>query len=80
VDFNFSQAIADNVEEAMSGVKGENTVKVWARSDSERGQGAEIVSALQHVRGVEDLGMFRSLGPARRQDRSGPRALRAATA
>src|SRR3989449_4173115 len=28
VDFNFSQAIADNVEEAMSGVKGENTVKV----------------------------------------------------
>ena len=26
--FNFSQMISDNVEEAMSGVKGENTVKV----------------------------------------------------
>jgi len=28
VVFNFSQVISDNVEEAMSGVKGENTVKV----------------------------------------------------
>jgi cobalt-zinc-cadmium resistance protein CzcA len=63
VDFNFSQAIADNVEEAMSGVKGENTVKVVGPDlKVNEAKAAEIVSALQHVRGVEDLGMFRSLG------------------
>jgi cobalt-zinc-cadmium resistance protein CzcA len=63
VDFNFSQAIADNVEEAMSGVKGENTVKVIGPDLKVNEQKAgEIVAALHQVRGVEDLGMFRSLG------------------
>jgi len=63
VDFNFSQAIADNVEEAMSGVKGENTVKVVGPDlKMNEAKAAEVVSALQQVRGVEDLGMFRSLG------------------
>ncbi len=63
VDFNFSQAIADNVEEAMSGVKGENTVKVVGPDlKLNEAKAAEIVSVLQQVRGVEDLGMFRSLG------------------
>ena len=63
VDFNFSQAIADNVEEAMSGVKGENTVKVIGpdlRVNEEKA--GEIIAALHEVPGVEDLGMFRSLG------------------
>jgi len=47
----------------MSGVKGENTVKVVGPDLKVNEQkAAEIVSALQQVRGVEDLGMFRSLG------------------
>jgi cobalt-zinc-cadmium resistance protein CzcA len=63
VDFNFSQAIADNVEEAMSGVKGENTVKVIGPDLKVNEQKAgEVMTALQQVRGIEDLGMFRSLG------------------
>ncbi|HZR08632.1 MAG TPA: CusA/CzcA family heavy metal efflux RND transporter [Myxococcales bacterium] len=63
VDFNFSQAIADNVEEAMSGVKGENTVKVIGPDLKVNEQKAgEVVASLQQVRGIEDLGMFRSLG------------------
>ena len=63
VDFNFSQAIADNVEEAMSGVKGENTVKVTGPDLTVNEQKAsEVVAVLQRVRGVEDLGMFHSLG------------------
>jgi cobalt-zinc-cadmium resistance protein CzcA len=63
VDFNFSQAIADNVEEAMSGVKGENTVKVVGPDLTVNEQKAsEVVAALQRVRGIEDLGMFHSLG------------------
>jgi cobalt-zinc-cadmium resistance protein CzcA len=63
VEFNFSQAIADNVEEAMSGVKGENTVKVVGPDlNLNESKAAEIVSVLGGIRGVEDLGMFRSLG------------------
>jgi len=63
VVFNFSQAISDNVEEAMSGVKGENTVKVVGpdlRLNEAKAQ--EIVAALGGVRGVDDLGMFHTLG------------------
>jgi cobalt-zinc-cadmium resistance protein CzcA len=63
VDFNFSQAIADNVEEAMSGVKGENTVKVVGPDlRLNEHKAAEIARALQAVRGIEDLGVFRTLG------------------
>ncbi len=63
VVFNFSQVIADNVEEAMSGVKGENTVKVIG-PDLELNEKTadQIVDVMRSVRGVEDLGLFRSLG------------------
>jgi cobalt-zinc-cadmium resistance protein CzcA len=63
VIFNFSQVIADNVEEAMSGVKGENTVKVMGpdtKVNEEKAQ--EVVRAMASVKGVQDLGIFRSLG------------------
>jgi heavy metal efflux system protein len=63
VVFNFSQYISDNVEEAISGVKGENSVKVYGK-DLEKNQAlAEaIVDVMSKVRGVADLGLFRSLG------------------
>ena len=35
VDFNFSQYIQDNIEEAVSGVKGENSVKIFGRDLAE---------------------------------------------
>jgi cobalt-zinc-cadmium resistance protein CzcA len=61
--FNFSQNIQDNVEEALSGVKGENTIKVVGPSLSVDEQKArEIVTALKTVRGIEDLGMVQTLG------------------
>jgi cobalt-zinc-cadmium resistance protein CzcA len=63
VVFNFSQVISDNVEEAMSGVKGENTVKVAGpdlRVNETKAD--EIVAAMKDVPGVADLGIFRSLG------------------
>jgi cobalt-zinc-cadmium resistance protein CzcA len=61
--FNFSQYISDNVEEALSGVKGENSVKVFGQ-DIERNEAlaAGIVDVMAGVPGVADLGMFRSLG------------------
>jgi cobalt-zinc-cadmium resistance protein CzcA len=61
--FNFSQNIQDNVEEALSGVKGENTIKVVGPSlkvDEQKAR--EIVAVLRTVRGIEDLGMVQTLG------------------
>ena len=61
--FGFSQMIGDNVEEAISGVKGENSVKVVGPSIEDNEKVAEqVVDVLAKVRGVEDLGMFHSLG------------------
>jgi cobalt-zinc-cadmium resistance protein CzcA len=63
VIFNFSQMISDNVEEAMSGVKGENTVKVVGPDLNVNEKKAnEIVDVMGGVKGVEDLGLFPSLG------------------
>jgi cobalt-zinc-cadmium resistance protein CzcA len=63
VTFNFSQMISDNVEEALSGIKGENSVKVVGpdlRVNESKASG--IVNAMSNVEGVKDLGMFSSLG------------------
>src|SRR5262249_58085124 len=63
VGFNFSQYIQDNVEEAVSGVKGENSVK-WIGNDvvllTETAD--KIKAAMSKVRGVADLAVFTSLG------------------
>jgi heavy metal efflux system protein len=63
LNFNFSQLIRDNVEEALSGVKGANSVKIFG-SDLEilEGIGQEVVKILQTVRGIENVGMFHVLG------------------
>ena len=69
VIFNFSQMISDNVEEAMSGVKGENTVKVVGPDlnvnvnvNVNEKKANEIVDVMSGIKGVEDLGLFPSLG------------------
>ncbi len=63
VVFNFSQVISDNVEEAMSGVKGENTVKVIGPDlRVNEAKANDLVEMMGQVRGITDLGMFRSLG------------------
>jgi cobalt-zinc-cadmium resistance protein CzcA len=61
--WNFSQPISDNMEEAVSGVKGELAVKIYgddlrlleARAD-------QIVGIMRNIRGIEDLGVFRVIG------------------
>jgi cobalt-zinc-cadmium resistance protein CzcA len=63
VIFNFSQYISDNVEEAISGVKGENSVKVFSQDiDANEKVADAIVATMSQVRGVADLGHFRVLG------------------
>src|SRR5579862_2980181 len=63
IDFNFSQNIEDNVEEAVSGVKGENSVKLFgADLQVLEEKAAEIRTQLSSVRGVEEAGVFSELG------------------
>jgi cobalt-zinc-cadmium resistance protein CzcA len=63
VFWGFSQPISDNLEEAVSGVKGALAVKIYGDDlKTLEAKGDEIVNAMRGVRGVEDLGMFRILG------------------
>ena len=63
VTWGFSQPIEDNMEEAVSGVKGELAVKIYgddlklleAKAD-------QIVSIMRNIQGIEDLGVLRVLG------------------
>jgi cobalt-zinc-cadmium resistance protein CzcA len=61
--WNFSQPIADNMEEAVSGVKGQLAVKIYG--DDLRlleQKGDEVVGVMRKIPGVEDLGLFRVIG------------------
>jgi cobalt-zinc-cadmium resistance protein CzcA len=61
--WNFSQPIADNMEEAVSGVKGELAIKVYGDDLKTLEQkGEQIVAVMRTVSGVQDLGLFRVLG------------------
>ena len=61
--FNFSQVIQDNVEEAMSGVKGENSIKLFgADLKTMEATATEIERVMQQIKGVKDLGIFHLVG------------------
>jgi cobalt-zinc-cadmium resistance protein CzcA len=63
VDFNFSQYIQDNVEEAASGVKGENSVKIFGNDlETLEKTANNIAAVLAKVPGITDLAVLRSLG------------------
>lgn len=63
VSFSFSQYIQDNVNEALSGVKGENSVKIFG-SDLEvlNLKAHEVIDQLKKVRGIEDESILKELG------------------
>jgi cobalt-zinc-cadmium resistance protein CzcA len=78
VDFNFSQYIEDNVEEAASGVKGENSVKLYGGDlqvlEATANKMAEVMAKIP---GITDLAVLRSLGqPTVRIDVDRDRAAR----
>ena len=61
--WNYSQPISDNMEEAVSGVKGELAVKLYGDDLRQLEKTAELIQAqMQNVQGVEDLGIFRIVG------------------
>lgn len=62
-DLNFSQPISDNVEEAVSGVKGSIVVKVYGDSlNYMESKVNDVYRILKDVRGIEDLGVLKSIG------------------
>jgi heavy metal efflux system protein len=61
--WNFSQPIADNMEEAVSGVKGELAIKIYGDDlRTLEAKGDQIVDVMRTVAGIQDLGLFRVLG------------------
>ena len=63
VEFNFSQYLQDNVSEAVSGVKGENSIKLYGNDLQALTDTAnKIKNVLSTVHGITDLGVFTSLG------------------
>jgi len=63
IGFNFSQYIQDNVEEALSGVKGANSVKVIGQNlEILEGLATQVMAEMAKIRGVADLGIFHLLG------------------
>ncbi|GGA88109.1 efflux RND transporter permease subunit [Puia dinghuensis] len=63
VDLNFSQPIMDNIEEAVSGVKGSICVKVFGDSlDYMESKVSQVYDILKGVRGIEDLGIIKNVG------------------
>jgi cobalt-zinc-cadmium resistance protein CzcA len=63
VSWGFSQPIEDNMEEAVSGVKGELATKVYGDDLKVLEEKADlIVNVMRQIKGIEDLGVFRALG------------------
>jgi cobalt-zinc-cadmium resistance protein CzcA len=63
IDFNFSQNIQDNVEEAMSGVKGENSLKLFGNDFDDLTRIADqIQDVMSKVQGIADIGVFKVTG------------------
>ena len=64
VIWGFSQPIADNMEEAVSGVKGELAIKIYGDDlQDARGQGRrDRQRSCAQVKGIQDLGVFRVIG------------------
>jgi heavy metal efflux system protein len=61
--FNFSQPISDNVEEAVSGVKGSMAIKILGKDQKFLEKMADsIYAVMKQIEGVEDLGILRNLG------------------
>jgi len=63
VTWGFSQPISDNLEEAVSGVKGALAVKIYGEDlRTLEAKADEMVAVMKPIRGVEDLGVFRVIG------------------
>lgn len=63
IDLNFSQPIMDNVEEAVSGVKGSLSVKIYGDSlPYTENTAYKVYDVMKNIKGVEDLGVIKNIG------------------
>jgi len=63
IDLNFSQPISDNVEEAVSGVKGSLCVKIYGDSlPYTEKKAVEVYDIMKGIKGIEDLGVIKNIG------------------
>jgi cobalt-zinc-cadmium resistance protein CzcA len=63
VNFNFSQLIRDNVEEALSGVKGANSVKLFGNDlHTLEEAGQRVANVLESIPGIQNVGLFHIIG------------------
>jgi cobalt-zinc-cadmium resistance protein CzcA len=63
INFNFSQLIRDNVEEALSGVKGANSIKLFGNDlDTLERYGQRVLNILNRVPGIYNAGLFHIVG------------------
>ena len=63
VIWGFSQPIEDNMEEAVSGVKGELSVKIYGDDfKTLEAKGNDVVATMSKIPGIADLGLFRIIG------------------
>jgi cobalt-zinc-cadmium resistance protein CzcA len=63
VTWGFSQPISDNMEEAVSGVKGELAIKIFGTDlRTLEGKADEVMGVMRGIRGIQDLGLFRVIG------------------
>ena len=63
INFNFSQLIRDNVEEALSGVKGANSIKLFGNDlETLERYGQRVLNILNRVPGISNAGLFHILG------------------
>ncbi len=61
--WNYSQPIADNMEEAVSGVKGQLAIKIYGTDlRTLEAKGMEIAGVMRGIPGVADVGLFRVIG------------------
>ncbi len=73
VDWNFSQYIRDNVMESLSGVKGDNSVKIIGPDLDRLEEVAEkVAQRLSQVRGIDNVGVFHIKGQANLEFRPDP--------
>jgi cobalt-zinc-cadmium resistance protein CzcA len=73
ITWNFSQNIRDNVMEALSGVKGDNSVKIFGPDlDELEKLAARVRNVLQDIRGIENEGIFHIRGQSHLEFRIDP--------
>ena len=76
VSFSFSQLIRDNIDEALSGIKGANSVKLFGGElDKLEEVGQRVVNVLRTVPGVENVGLFHIVGQPNLEIRIDRRAI-----